>query len=55
MQHFADDDGFNIFRLPVAWQSLVGNDLTTNVLDTIFMATYEAIVQACLDTGAYCM
>ena len=27
MQHFANVDGFNVFRLPVPWQSLVNNDL----------------------------
>jgi len=55
MQHFADKDGFNVFRLPVAWQSLVNNDLVTNELDATFWAEYDGIVQACLDTGAHCM
>ncbi|KAK4545989.1 hypothetical protein LTR36_002553 [Oleoguttula mirabilis] len=55
MQHFASKDNFNIFRLPVAWQSLVNNDLVTNELDATFWAEYDGIVQACLDTGAYCI
>lgn len=55
MQHFANKDGFNVFRLPVPWQKLVNNDLTTNVLDQNYMNEYNALLQACLDTGAHCM
>lgn len=55
MQHFANDDGFNVFRIPVAWQSLVNNDLVTNQLDRGFTNQYYGILQACLDTGAHCM
>lgn len=55
MQHFANKDGFNVFRLPVPWQRLVNNDLATNVLDQNYMNEYNALLQACLDTGAHCM
>ncbi|KAI0123297.1 glycoside hydrolase superfamily [Xylariales sp. AK1849] len=55
MQHFADKDNFNVFRLPVTWQSLVGNDLETNKLNDTFWTTYSGIVQNCLDTGAHCI
>lgn len=57
MQHFADVDGFNVFRLPVPWQSLVGNDLDANKLDATYFETYNGLVQICLDTSAeaHCM
>lgn len=55
-QHFHNSDTFNAFRIPVPWQSLVNNDLTTNKLDSNFMDnTYDPIVQACLATGAHCI
>jgi len=57
MQHFASKDGFNVFRLPVPWQKLVNNNLTTNKLDSAYFTTYNQLVQACLDTSAnaHCM
>ncbi|GAB1737669.1 hypothetical protein NU219Hw_g2083t1 [Hortaea werneckii] len=55
MQHFASKDQFNVFRIPVAWQSLVNNDLVTNKLDSSFMAKYDGLIQSCLNTGAYCI
>lgn len=57
MQHFANTDGFNVFRLPVPWQSLVNNDLVTNKLDAGYFAKYNELVQICLDASAntYCM
>lgn len=57
MQHFANKDGFNVFRLPVAWQNLVKNDLVTNKLDPVYMQKYDQLVQTCLQTStnAYCM
>ena len=54
MQHFAENDKLNVFRLPVGWQPLVGNTLGAN-LDSTFLATYDGIVQACLKTGASCI
>ncbi len=54
MQHFVNDDHLNIFRIPVAWTYLVAGNLGSN-LDSSFMATYDAIVQACLRTGARCI
>lgn len=57
MQHFADVDGFNVFRLPVPWQGLVKNDLETNQLDAEYFDKYKNLVQICLDTSAdaHCM
>jgi endoglucanase len=57
MQHFSKQDGFNVFRLPVPWQSLVSNNLVTNKLDAGYFAKYNELVQICLDTSAntHCM
>lgn len=57
MQHFANNDGFNVFRLPVPWQKLVNNDLATNQLDSAYFTEYNQLVQICLDTSAstHCM
>jgi endoglucanase len=57
MTHFVNNDGFNVFRLPTAWQPLVNNDLETNKLDATYFAKYNALVQTCLDTSpeTYCM
>ena len=54
MQHFVNDDGFNVFRLPVGWQFLT-NDVLTGTLDEDNFAEYDALVQACLATGASCI
>ena len=54
MKHFVDDDGFNVFRLPVGWQFLT-NDEESGTLDAANLAEYDAIVQACLVTGASCI
>ena len=54
MKHFVEDDGLNAFRLPVAWQYLV-NDNCGGDLDETAMTKYDALVQACLDTGAFCI
>ncbi|AEO67179.1 glycoside hydrolase family 5 protein [Thermothielavioides terrestris NRRL 8126] len=54
MQHFTQDDGLNIFRLPVGWQYLVNNNLG-GTLDSGNFGRYDQLVQACLATGAYCM
>jgi hypothetical protein len=57
MQHFADVDSFNVFRLPVPWQQLVSNDIQTNKLDAAYFEKYNELVQICLDTSAeaHCM
>jgi aryl-phospho-beta-D-glucosidase BglC (GH1 family) len=57
MQHFSNKDGFNAFRLPVPWQSLVSNNLTINKLDDKYFDKYNQLVQICLDTSAntHCM
>ena len=53
MKHFVDDDGFNIFRLPVCWQYLV--DELGGALDTSNAGIYDELVGSCLSTGAYCV
>ena len=54
MKHFVDDDGFNVFRLPVGWQfitdGVAGGDINEDN-----WAEYDALVQACLDAGASCI
>ncbi|KAI0134673.1 glycoside hydrolase family 5 protein [Xylariales sp. AK1849] len=54
MQHFVTDDKMNIFRLPVAWQWLVNNQLG-GTLDEANTAEYDSLVKACLATGATCI
>jgi endoglucanase len=54
MQHFVNDDGFNVFRLPVCWQYLVNNNLG-GTLDATNSGVYDELVGACLQTGAYCV
>jgi endoglucanase len=51
MQHFVKDDGLNAFRLPVAWQFLVNNQLG-GPLDPTNMAAYDKLVQGCVNAGA---
>lgn len=54
MSHFVNDDKFNIFRLPVAWQWLVNNQVG-GTLDANKTGQYDQLVQACLTTGASCI
>ncbi|PPQ93766.1 hypothetical protein CVT25_008146 [Psilocybe cyanescens] len=54
MQHFVNNDGFNIFRLPVGWQFLTGS-ANSGTLNQANFAKYDALVQACLGTGASCI
>lgn len=54
MTHFVNDDQFNIFRLPVAWQFLTDN-VATGTLNQTYFAEYDTLVQACLATGASCI
>ncbi|KAJ7921990.1 endoglucanase [Mycena leptocephala] len=53
MRHFVNDDGFNMFRLPVGWQYLLNNAL--GPVNQANLNEYDALVQACLGTGAYCI
>ncbi|KAJ7436495.1 carbohydrate-binding module family 1 protein/Glycoside hydrolase family 5 protein [Mycena galericulata] len=53
MTHFVNDDGYNVFRLPVGWQFLVNNVL--GPINQTNLAEYDALVQACLGTGAWCL
>ena len=54
MQHFANDDGLNVFRIPVGWQYLVNGQLS-GPLDSAFFADFDSVMQACLATGAHCI
>jgi endoglucanase len=54
MTHFVNDDGYNVFRLPVGWQFLTNNVLG-GAIDQANFAEYDALVQTCLATGAYCI
>ncbi|KAL0948944.1 hypothetical protein HGRIS_009049 [Hohenbuehelia grisea] len=54
MKHFVNDDGFNTFRLPVGWQFLT-NDVLSGTINEDNWVKYDALVQACLNTGAYCI
>lgn len=54
MQHFVNDDKFNLFRLPVGWQYLV-NGVLGGTLYAPNLATYDQLVQGCLATGAHCI
>lgn len=44
---------FNTFRLPVGWQYLTSTP--GGILDATNFAKYDKLVQACLNTGAYCI
>ena len=51
IKHFVTDDGLNTFRLPVSWQYLVNNVLG-GTLDATNFASYDTLVQGCLNAGA---
>ncbi len=44
MQHFAQDDGYNVFRLPVGWQFLT-NGILGGTLDPTSVGKYDELVQ----------
>jgi endoglucanase len=52
MQHFFSK-GMNTFRLPTGWQFITPN--LGGTLDATNWAKYDALVKACLNTGAYCI
>nr|XP_019048097.1 hypothetical protein I302_01862 [Kwoniella bestiolae CBS 10118]OCF27027.1 hypothetical protein I302_01862 [Kwoniella bestiolae CBS 10118] len=54
ISHFASK-GSNLFRLPVGWQYLVGNNQASTSLDATFFATYDNLVKTALATGSYVM
>jgi endoglucanase len=54
MQHFVQDDGFNVFRLPTSWQYMV-NGVLGGQLNATNAGIYDQLVQACLLTGAMCI
>lgn len=54
MTHFVQDDGFNVFRLPVGWQFLTNNVLGADLNETNW-AMYNDLLTACLSTGASCI
>lgn len=51
MQHFYNDDGMNIFRMPVGWQYLT-NNVVGGDLDATNFGKYDELMQSCLDLGA---
>ncbi|KAH6718264.1 glycoside hydrolase superfamily [Leptodontidium sp. MPI-SDFR-AT-0119] len=53
MQHFANDDDMNVFRLPVSWQFLVNNKFG-GTLDSNNFGKYDQLMQACLGLGTFC-
>ncbi|KAF2100281.1 cellulase-domain-containing protein [Rhizodiscina lignyota] len=54
MQHFVQDDGLNAFRLPVAWQYLVNNQLG-GPLDATNAAAYDKLVMGCAGVAKMCI
>lgn len=52
ISHFTNQ-GANLIRLPVGWQYLVGSNVASTSLDQTYLATYDALVQGVLNTGAY--
>ncbi|KAJ7026613.1 carbohydrate-binding module family 1 protein/Glycoside hydrolase family 5 protein [Mycena alexandri] len=54
MTHFVNDDGYNVFRLPVGWQFLTNNVVGGTINETN-LVEYDALVQTCLATGASCI
>lgn len=71
MQHFVQQDGLNMFRLPVTWQFLINSNslngtAVTNAspgalatsdgkLDQANTAQYDQLVRSCLATGSMCI
>lgn len=57
MQHFSQQDGFNLFRIPAPWQLFVGNNLEPDQLslNETFMAEYDTVLGSCLSLGAHCI
>lgn len=71
IQHFVQQDGLNMFRLPVTWQFLINSNnlngtAVTNVslgalptsdgkLDQNNTAQYDQLVRSCLATGSMCI
>ncbi|KAK1676794.1 cellulase, partial [Colletotrichum godetiae] len=54
MNHFAQNDKLNMFRLPVGWQFLVNNQ-AGGQLSAANFGKYDQVMQKCLATGAHCM
>jgi endoglucanase len=55
MNHFTSTYGFNVYRLPVAWQYLVNWNLGGSLDYGGNFGLYNQLVQGCLNTGAYCI
>ncbi|KAF2093160.1 endoglucanase II [Rhizodiscina lignyota] len=54
MNHFANDDGLNAFRLPVGMQFLFNNDIDGD-LDATNFAAYDKLVAACTSVADACV
>ncbi|KKF95440.1 Endoglucanase EG-II [Ceratocystis platani] len=53
MRHFIRDHDLNMFRLPISWHFLTAKR-GGSTLDKDNFNQYQDLVNACLDTGAYC-
>jgi endoglucanase len=51
MVHFVKDDGLNAFRLPVAWQYLIANDIASNTLSATNFPIFDELMQGCIKAG----
>lgn len=51
IKHFINDKGLNAFRLPVSWQYVLNSKLG-GPLDPTKFATYNSLVQGCINSGA---
>lgn len=54
MNHFSEEHGMNVFRLPVGWQFLVGHKVGGPLVPKN-IGLYDDLVKACIRTGAYCI
>ncbi|KAL6884764.1 glycoside hydrolase family 5 protein [Trichoderma evansii] len=54
MKHFAENDGLNVFRISATWQ-FVTNNTVDGPLDELNWGSYNKVIDACLETGAWCM
>jgi endoglucanase len=49
--HFYNNDGFNLFRIPVSWQYLINSNTASSNLDNGHFGNYNGLVQSCLQLG----
>jgi endoglucanase len=49
--HFYNNDGFNVFRIPVSWQYLINSNTASSTLDNGHFANYDGLVTSCTQLG----